>query len=443
MKLFFLLFIIALLPIVGISNPMVPSKSVYAKDFGVVADGKVFDSDALQKAIDSLTVSGGGGGNVYLPAGVMLLDKTVQVYENVMLIGDGASWENTASTFHVKHKNGPAFQIFSYCGIKGVAIYYPDNLTDEKMITPDEYPPSIEMWGCNVTLDYINFDGAWIAVSSAPGGANAGQCLFKNINGFAHYRGFYQSGAMDVNRYENIHWFPSRINRMYEGTFFQKNLIAFEFGRQDGFMMDRCFIIGGKGFFKQSLHTAKGEPEWSHSLGYSFNNCWIEDVDIGFDFEGVCGFTIIGSNILIRENGIGVRVANECIAYNAVISGVQIRGFTEDKPFIGIDYNMTYKYWQPNALNKLSITDCQIQNGKPTIRLTDTAMRTFIKGNLLRGATGYSAIEIAPKADYFTITDNIIQTDENNTTIEPIDNKAGAGKTKILRDNIIEDLSIN
>lgn len=422
-----------------LANPMVPAKAVNASDFGVIANGKTFVSDSLQKAINSL---GEGGGSIYLPAGIMLLDKTITIPDNVMLIGDGASWENTSSTFHVKFKTGPAFKLFSYCGIKGIAIYYPDNLTDEKMIKPDEYPPAVELWGCNINLEYINFDGPWIAVSSAPGGSNAGQCLFQNINGFAHYRGFYMSGAMDINRYNNIHWFPSRINHTYnDKTFFRNNLIAFELGRQDGFMMNQCFIIGGKGFFKQNLHTAKGAPEWSHSLGYSFTNCWIEDVEIGFDMQGVLGFNIANSDILVRKDGVGVKVNSECLAYNAVISGVQIRGFDAEKPFVGIEYDMAYKYWQPNPLNKLSITDCQIQNGKPAIKLGDTAMRTFIKGNLLCGAKGYPAIEITKDANYFIITDNIFQSINLKEEPYPINNKAGRSTTKILRDNIIENLS--
>ncbi|MHB0998582.1 MAG: glycosyl hydrolase family 28-related protein [Armatimonadota bacterium] len=432
-------FILCTFAIQVMANPMVPSKSVNAIDFGVKADGVTASADSLQKAIEA---TGGGGGVVHLPAGVIILDKTVTIPDNVVLMGEGPSWENTTTTFHVKHKDGPAFRLFSYCGIKGVAIYYPDNLTDEKMIKPDVYPPAVELWGCNVTLDYINFDGAWIAVSSAPGGANAGQCLFKNINGFAHHRGFHLTGAMDINRFDNIHWFPSRINRTYEGAYFAKNLVAFEIGRQDGFMMNNCFIIGGKAFFHQVQHTDKGAPEWAHSLGYSFNGCWVEDVEYGFIFEGVAGFTIVGSNILVRKDGVGIKINSECIAYNAVVNGVQIRGFGEDKPFIGIDYNMQYQYWQPNRLNKLTVTGCEIQNAKPAIRLGDKSIRAFINGNLLCGADGYPSIEIMNGAKLFTIKDNILQTRKDEGTVKqpsPIIDRSG-NVQKIIKDNMYEKL---
>ncbi|MHB1456168.1 MAG: glycosyl hydrolase family 28-related protein [Armatimonadota bacterium] len=421
------------------ANPMVPSKSVNAVDYGVKADGVTASADSLQKAIGA---TGGGGGAVHLPSGVIILDKTITIPDNVVLVGDGASWENTTTTFHVKHKDGPAFKLFSYCGIKGVAIYYPDNLTDEKMIKPDVYPPAVELWGCNVTLDYINFDGPWIAVSSAPGGANAGQCLFTNINGFAHHRGFHMSGGMDINRFENIHWFPSRINRTYEGAYFAKNLVAFEFGRQDGVMMSNCFIIGGKAFFHQLQHTDKGAPEWAASLGYSIIGCWVEDVEYGFIFEGVSGFTITGSNILVRKDGIGIKVNPECLGYNAVLSGVQIRGFGEDKPYIGIDYNMQFQYWQPNGLNKLTITDCQIQNAKPAIRLGEKSIRAFIKGNLLCGADGYPSIDIKKGAKLFTIKDNIFQVRKMvGTAKQPTAIIDASGKVqKVIKDNMIENL---
>lgn len=421
------------------ASPVSPAKLINATDFGIAVDGSAGSSDQLQKAIDAL---GSGGGTVRLPAGIILLDKTIVVPDNVLLLGEGPSWENSTTVFHVRHKSGPAFKLFSYSGIKGVAIYYPDNLTDEKMVNPDVYPPAIELWGCNATLDYINFDGAWIAVSSAPGGSNAGQCLFKNINGFAHYRGFHLSGAMDVNRFENIHWFPSRINRMYDNAFFRDNLVAFEFGRQDGVMMSNCFIIGGKAFLHQLQHTDKGAPEWSSSLGYCINGCWIEDVEYGFIFEGVCGFSINGSNILVRKDGVGIKVNPECIGYNAVVSAVQIRGFGADKPFTGIDYNMKLQYWQPNALNKLTVTDCQIQNGKPAIKLGDKAHRTFITGNLLGGAQGYPAIEIAKGASYIIITGNLLQVPKGQNT--PIRRRAindqSQPTNKIIKDNLFEEI---
>lgn len=418
------------------ANPMVPAVALNAVDYGVKGDGATPSAEALQKAIGA---TGGGGGTVHLPAGVIVLGKTVTLPDNVVLIGEGASWENTTTTFHVKHKDGPAFRMFSYTGIKGVAIYYPDNLTDEKMVKPDEYPPAVEIWGCNVTLDYVNFDGPWIAVSTAPGGANAGQCLFKNINGFAHHRGFHLSGGMDIDRFENIHWFPSRINHKYEGAYFAKNMVAFEFGRQDGVMMSNCFIIGGKTFFHQLQHTDKGAPEWAASLGYSFYGCWIEDVENGFIFEGVSGFNIIGGNILVRKGGTGVKVNPECLGYNAVISGVQIRGFGVDKSFVGVDYDMRFQYWQPNGLNKLTIADCQIQNAKPAIKLGGKSTRAFIRGNLLLGADGYPAIEIAKGASMFTITDNILQTKKPGATKMPppiLDNSGNV--TKSITGNLVE-----
>lgn len=427
--------IILMLSVQLYANPMVPSKSVNAVDFGVKADGVTPSGDALQKAVNAIA---GGGGTVHLPAGIIILDKTVTLPENVLLLGEGPSWENTTTTFHVKHKDGPAFKLFSYTGIKGVAIYYPDNLTDEKMIKPDVYPPAVEIWGCNVTLDYINFDGPWIAVSSAPGGANVGQCLFKNINGFAHHRGFHLSGGMDIDRFENIHWFPSRINRMYQGTYFANNLVAFEFGKQDGVMMTNCFIIGGKAFFHQLQHTDKGAPEWSASLGYSFIGCWIEDVEYGFIFEGTCGFTMSDCNILVRKDGTGVKVNPECLGYNAVINSVQIRGFGPDKPFVGVDYDMQYQYWQPNGLNKLTITNCQIQNGKPAIKLGAKSTRTFITNNLLCGAVGYPSIEITKGSSLINITGNIIQT-KKDETIKPIIDRSGSVQ-KIIKENMYEKM---
>ncbi len=428
------------------ANPMEPSVSVKAADFGVVADGKTPVSDALQKAIDSCP--GGAGGAVRLPAGKMVLDKTVYVKENVLLVGAGEGWENTVSAFMVKHREGPAFSLASYCGVKGISVEYPDNLSDEKMKKPDRYGPAFLLTGCNVTLEYVNFDGAWIGAATPKEGANAGQCLFSNINGFCHHRGFYISGAADINRFENIHLFPSRSNQYTEpDAWFAHDLIGFEFGRQDGAMFTNCFIIMGKAFFRQfgdSPGSASniGIPNipYNSSLGFGFNGCWIEAVDTGFDIEGVCGFTISDCNILVNKGGTGIRLRAEAIAYNGVVSATQIRGFGGDNEFCGIDYDMRYKYWSPSVLNKLTVSECVIQGASPAVRIGKRAQRVWLKGCLLSGTEKSPAVVAEKGAEYVYIKDNVFQR-ESDKCPKPL--KAYPFiKGLVIKNNSYENLSL-
>ncbi len=398
----------------------------------LTADGRTPCSDALQEAINSLGTSETEGGVVSLPAGNILLDKPVFVPLGVVLEGAGASWENTGTTFTVKHRDGPAFTLQSYSGIKGVCIRYPDNLTDDKLEKPDEYPPTVLITGCNESLEYINVDGAWTFCAVPEGGTNAGQCYFANINAFCHWRGFLLTGAADINRFENIHFFPSRSNGK-DAVFSRNNLIGFEFGRQDGCMMNSCFIIRGKCFFKQNRDNMI-DDKWSQSLGYSFINCWIENVDVGFDFAGVCGFTIAGSNILVKKGGTGVRVRAECIAYNAVVNSTQIRSYP-DSEYTGIEYDMEYKWWAPNGLNKLTVSDCMIQRAAPAIKLGKNCHRVWIQGCLLSGSP---ALEIHDKAYGCTITDNVIQLENDGMSILGKGNKPA--EDIVFRNNLTEDL---
>jgi hypothetical protein len=172
----------------------------------------------------------------------------------------------------------------------------------------------------------------------------------------------------------------------------------------DGVLMDRCFIIGGKSFFHQLAQkdTPDGKPAGAHSLGFQIDECWIEDVDNGFVFEGATGFVLNSTNILVREGGFGVKVHTGSLFYNAVIEGVQVRGF--GKPFTGFEYNCT----NPHGRNRLAIADCQVTDGAPSVHLMSGAQRAQIHDNHLTGVNGQPAILIDKGADYFTITNNIL-----------------------------------
>ncbi|MBP5273491.1 MAG: hypothetical protein ILO36_00955 [Abditibacteriota bacterium] len=435
MKTLFCVFALAVLSsalFAGAVKEFAPSGEVNASDFGVKGDGSTPSAAALQRAMDSLNTKDAAGGVVRLPAGKILMEKPVTVPDRVILQGAGASWENSGTVFVIKQKEGPAFSLLSYCAVRGVCMYYPDNLTAEKMEKPDKYPPCVMLIGCNNSLEYINVDGAWTFCSVPEKGTNAGQCYFANINAFCHHRGFYLTGAADINRFENIHFFPSQ-NGGY-GRYSAENLIGFEFGRQDGCMMNSCFVIRGKAFFRQNRDNGY-DGKWSQSLGYSFMNCWIENVDTGFDFAGVCGFTIKGSNILVKDGGTGIKIKAECLAYNAVVNSTQIRGYG-GKTFTGIDFDMEYKWWAPNALNKLTVSDCIIQRAAPAIRLGNNAARVWISGCLLSGSP---AVDIAKEAYFYNISQNIFQLE--NKDMRVFDDRSKAAPENVIKNNLTEDLT--
>jgi hypothetical protein len=373
------------------------SNGFSAADFGATGDGKADDTEAIQQALDA---AGPSGGVVHLPAGSYLLSASLRVPPAVTLIGEGARWENSATRLIVPVKGFPAVRLGNASGIKGLAIAYPNNRDNAN---PQEYPPAIQLEGINPSVESIVFDCAWIGIATAPGGCNAGQGMFRDLTGFVHHVGMHLSGCRDVNRIVDVHWFVGGRDSDLPSHYRQQR-VGFEFGDVDGVLMERCFMIGGKTFLHQKRYkdTPDGRLETAHSLGFQINQCWVEDVDEGFVFEGMCGFVLNSTNILVRKGGVGVRVIPDSLYYNGVISGVQVRSFTG--PIIGFEFNPL----KPHPRNRLSIGDCQVTDGVPAVHLMSGARRVNVHDCHLQGVEGKPAIQIDPGADLFTVTNNVL-----------------------------------
>lgn len=387
-------------------------RSVSAFDFGTTGDGVADDTEAIQRALDAVAE---GGGIVHLQAGKYLISDSLKVPQGATLLGEGARWEGSATQLIIEKPGFPAVRLGHAAGVKALAIVYPNNADNAN---PTPYPPAIQLEGINPSVENIVFGNAWIGVSTAPGGTNAGQGMFRDLTGFVHHVGIHLSGCRDVNRIQDVHWFVGGKDTPGVQSYYRKNRVGFEFGDVDGVLMDRCFIIGGKTFLHQLpvKDTPDGKKEAAHSLGFQIDECWIEAVDNGFIFEGACGFVINSTNILVHEGGYGVKVAANSLFYNAVVEGVQVRGF--GKPFTGFEYNCA----NPHGWNRLVIADSQVTDGAPAVHLGPGAQRAQVHDCHLRAPNGQPAILIDKGADLFTITDNIL-----NGKIE--DNSGTAKKT--------------
>ena len=387
----------ALFVAVAGTGPAYCANSLSVLDFGAKGDGKADDTAVIQKALEAAAP---GSGVVHMPAGLYLISASLTVPAGVTLIGDGARWENSATRLIVPTNGFPAVRLGNASGVRGLAITYPNN---QDNANPQPYPPSIQLEGINPSVESIVFDCAWIGVSTAPGGCNAGQGMFRDLTGFVHHVGMHLSGCRDVSRILDVHWFVGGRDGD-KPSHYRQERVGFEFGDVDGLLMDRCFMIGGRTFFHQMRHkdTPDGRKEPAHSLGFHIDQCWVEDVDEGFVFEGMCGFVLNSANILVRRGGVGVRVVPDSLYYNGVISGVQVRSFTG--PIVGFEFNLL----NPHPRNRLSIGDCQVTDGVPAIHLLAGARRVNIHDNHLQGVDGKPAIQIDAGADFLTITNNIL-----------------------------------
>ncbi|MHB1462270.1 MAG: glycosyl hydrolase family 28-related protein [Armatimonadota bacterium] len=410
----------------GVLLAVVPSMAVApysasVADFGAKGDGLADDTVAIQRALDAVASKGGVAN---LPAGSYLISAALSVPHGVTLLGEGARWEGSATKLIVPKNGYSAIKLNHGSSVKGLGIIYPSNRNNAH---PVAYPPSILLEGINPSVENIVFDCAWIGISTPPGGGNSGQGMFKEITGFVHHVGIHLSGCRDVNRIIDVHWFVGGENSE-EPAYYGRNRVGFEFGDVDGLIMDRCFMIGGKTFFHQlpQKDAPDGKKEAAHSLGHHINLCWIEDVEKGFVFEGMTGFVLSSTNILVREGGVGVSVIPQSLYYNGVISGVQVRTF--GKPAAGIEFDPK----TPHGRNRLSISDCQVVDGAPAIRLGPGARRVNLHDNHLQAVAGQAAVLIEKGADLLVVTNNVLT---GGTGI-----KDGSGKKaqKTITGNLVE-----
>ncbi len=340
------------------------------------------------------------------------------------LLGEGARWENSATGLVVPKNGYSAVRLGNGSGVKGLALSYPNNRNVEN---PEPYPPSILLTGTNPCVENIAFDCAWIGISTKPGGCNSGQGMFRDINGFVHSVGMHLSGCRDVTRIEDVHWFAGGTGDASK-SYYLKNRVGFEFGDVDGVFMDGCFIIRGKAFLHQLpfKDTPDGKETTAHSLGFQIDRCWTENTDYGFIFEGLCGFVISNSNILIREGGVGVKVVPTSLFYNAAITTTQIRGY--GKPIVGIEYSTL----KPHPRSRLSIADCQITEGSPPLILGPGAIRANVHDNHFASVPGQPAIRIDKGANLLVIANNVLSAQE------PIVDNSGKDAIKNISGNVVE-----
>lgn len=411
--------IAALAPAGQPAQPPVP-RSVDARDFGAKGDGVADDTAAIQKALDAVR---GAPGLVRLGAGKYRITATLLVGDGATLLGEGARWENAATQLLVLEPGFAAIRLHHGSAVKGLCLSYPNNRGN---VSPVRYPPAILLGGINPAVEDITFDCAWDGVSTVPG-IHTGQALFRNLTGHIHNVGMHLSGIRDVVRIENVHWFVGG-DPIDSTAYFRNHRVGFELGDVDGLIMSKCFIIGAKTFLHQLPYrdTTDGSRQPAHSLGLHIDQCWIEDVDNGFLFEGTCGFVLESTNILVRKGGVGVRVDADNLFYNAVISGVQVRPF--DQPIRGFEYRVK----NAHPRNRLSIADCQVVMGAPAVHLMKGGVRASIHNCHLESLPGKPAILIDEGVDLFTITDNIL------TSARPILDLSGPRARKEVRGNLVE-----
>ncbi len=142
------LFILPVSPGFGEDSARTPPAPAYLNvhSFGTAADGKKDDTAAFQRALDAAGAAGSLSGTVFVPKGVYLIAGSLSVPADVTLEGEWKlppSWsEYAGSTLLATAGQGqpdgtPFLTLGRNAGIKGLAVYYPDQMETNP---PKAYP---------------------------------------------------------------------------------------------------------------------------------------------------------------------------------------------------------------------------------------------------------------------------------------------------------------
>ncbi|MBR4749936.1 MAG: hypothetical protein IK083_10260 [Abditibacteriota bacterium] len=224
-------------------------------DYGAVPDGASDCTGAFQRALDAAFFD--GGGSVFAPAGSYAVKGNLVVRSGVWLEGayraepvpggeaaPGAPGQGTA-LLAFAGRNRPQDRPFielegTNCGVKGLAIYYPDNTGSDA--PPAPYPPCIAGYRGNTqsVMDVMlanPYEGLRFV--------GIGRCHISRVCGYPAKRGLYIDKCLDITRVEDCHFRPlgeaeTSARSRWTGRFG----VAYEFGRTDWQYVLDCSCSG-------------------------------------------------------------------------------------------------------------------------------------------------------------------------------------------------------
>ena len=232
-------------------------------DFGAIGDGKKDNTQAFQLALNKASSI---GGIVYIPAGQYKIGGVLTIPDGVTLkgIAEGPVMASPkkgtlllAYSGRDKEDSQPFITLLNNSTIKGLSIYYPDQVVTD--IRP--YPWTVQIKGNRSNIIDLNFVNSYNGIDC--GSVYHGQDYIRNIYMCAMRRGIYIDRIVDIGRVENVHIHPSSWSQMgvSEGPihdFQWNNLEGFIVGRCDWEYMVNCFVIWAKVGFR--FIETKGDP---------------------------------------------------------------------------------------------------------------------------------------------------------------------------------------
>jgi len=195
----------------GVPPKVTGQKLVSVADFGAVKDGKTDSTDAFTKAIQS--VASAGGGIVYVPGGMYLLNGTLTIPTGVELRGVSEAGHHTSgggsvllTTAGENAEGGTPFLSLETGSIlRGVTIWHPQQ--DYEKIKP--YPWAIRVLGKNVSIRYVVLGNAYRGIDM--GTFDSGGHYVDSVGGTTFFRTLWLDKSSSKGVIKNLHFNPHFI----------------------------------------------------------------------------------------------------------------------------------------------------------------------------------------------------------------------------------------
>jgi hypothetical protein len=225
---------------------------INAKEYGVIGDGRVDNTDALQAALNAAEKK---GPICYLPPGHYRVNGSLVVPPGVTLYGA------SGGVPHSEHPIGTVLLAYGGRGkadgeplvtlkpnavIRNLVIHYPEQTLPDVVPYPWTVRGDGEMcqvMDITITNPYqaIDFGTKWNELH-----------IIRNVFACPLKIGVFIDQCTDIGRVENVHFNPNFWTRMalspqYPGgdikAYLEKNLIGFKIGKTDWEYISNCFVI--------------------------------------------------------------------------------------------------------------------------------------------------------------------------------------------------------
>ena len=223
------------------------------KEFGAAGDGKTDDTAAFQKALDAagsrrsdcLALRGNYffAGHLNVPQAVTLrgIWESVPAHNGIRDAGLPKPTDD-GTTFLVTEAAGteeaaPFLTLNTNSTLKGVVLYYPDQLVDEQ---PKPYPWAIALRGKNPAVLDVELLNPYNGIDATRNERH----LIRNVQGQPLRRGVLVDQIYDIGRIENVHFNPWWSMRPKLFQWQMEHGEAFIFARADWQYVLNTFCFG-------------------------------------------------------------------------------------------------------------------------------------------------------------------------------------------------------